>query len=510
MQSFYDVDEDIDLDDPENTELPPLSREELQHEEAAWPIQSPDEQARDIDAALALESQAPEDSQASPSIQKKAASHSDPYSSMLDQYRELLRKRDDDKRNSALLLGANQIGQAFAGKHSGNFKPDNSGIEALDRLADQPITSFESEQKMKKVDTDLMDMTKMRDPTSMISEFYRTMAKKRGLEVTDDMSAWDLAQMQKVMGRPGAEGKQFQQTKIYNPQTGQVETKLVNVVTGEVRDPIGITGYSQVVRTDPQTKELIGFNPGTGQQRGLVTGPMKPIPPAPTPERDEEGNVVEQQKGPKEIDIDRGQLNARQIEDLGKAREKFLEDSKDDRASLNASKSIKGLLETGKALDGDILRLIQNKFARASGEKGAMTEQDVAPYGGRQAVLDRINRQLKFWIKGQIPDDDRKFLSGLADAMSNRANEDIRLRSEFFTNNLMNDIQDSTPALQGQAISKKSVERLLGLDAVAPGKKPAPPGMVDVIEVATGRRGFIPQDQVDAAIKSKEYKKASP
>jgi hypothetical protein len=456
-----------DDEDEENEAIaPPSSFEDIGQEDLAPQINDEsDALLEDIGAeqyAQGLASQT-QDPMIFPEAQDDlmtAQAKVNPLESRLNEYKQLQQESGKNFRNLAMFDALSQAGQAIAARHTPGFKPKSS-LDLYEKFSQQPVNDYSAGIKQEGQDISLTDMQQMRDPGSKISEFYRSMAKKRGLEVDDNMSAWDLAQMSKIMGKQ-SEGKRFQQTRIFNPETGQVETKLVDVITGQISDSVGVSGFSQVVRQDPQSKELIRFNPGTGQQGGFVTGPTKAVQ---TP-------VTEQEKS-KEVDIDAGFLTTSNRESLNTAREKFMTDTKDDRDALQAAQSISEALAAGKAIGGDIIRLVQNKFARASGERGAMTENDVKPFGGRADILSRIEASYNRWVKGKFSDKDRDFLTKLSRVMEKRTAHDIEQRSEFFVNNFKRDFEARTPDLEGRNVSKKSVQRLLGLEDVMYKDKPA-------------------------------------
>lgn len=205
-------------------------------------------------------------------------------------------------------------------------------------------------------------------------------------------------------------------------------------------------GYGQTtfqVR-DPITGEVQIRNRGTGQLVDIVGSPQTAI----------------QQGVSKPEDLDPGQTyNTLPPTDRKKyqvLQEGYLKDSKDDRAAVQAAYRLQTMLQAGKDLNQDILRAFQNQFARATGEKGVMTEQDVAPFGGRQSALDRLQRFFEYQSTGQIPQEDRSFLDSLAKKVAD-ANEDaVVRRAEPFvkqvqtqTGNKVSETQARNLLLQG-------------------------------------------------------------
>ena len=58
---------------------------------------------------------------------------------------------------------------------------------------------------------------------------------------------------------------------------------------------------------------------------------------------------------------------------------------------------------------------ITNFLARASGEVGALTEEDKKPFKGSRAILDSISRIGKEYATGRLTDSDRKYMMDLAE-----------------------------------------------------------------------------------------------
>lgn len=474
------------------------------------------------------------------------------YSGIMDEYKALQEKRGSDQKRIAIIDAMTQIGQAVAGKHALSSGLDiKSNYANWSKMADQPVQDYSDRIKQKGLDVQLKDIQDERSPNSIasqkarmmaqqrgypvdanmsakdvkeimgmgdplkeraqrqqialgdqklksgrtslfdadelrnvdseISGFYRSMAMKRGFtpEDVEGKSAYDIANMGKILGHPTSGTRNFQTKQITDPATGQIKTVVFDTSTGQMVNEMGTAGFAQRAVENKRTGEMENYNPAIGRTTAPLSGPSQQTPvdaQAPTPK------------------ITREQLSVNKQKQLDDYRKMFLEDTKEDRTALQASKGIQNILASGKALDGDILRLVQNKFARASGERGAMTEQDVAPYGGRQAVVDRINRQMKMWTSGKINDDDRKFLSGLATMMQKQTESDLGQRTKFFSNNLYQDLK-SDPQLQNAEFNPASVESLLGSDVYTdPGR-----GKVKVRSKKTGKEFMLDSTKVEKA-----------
>lgn len=492
---------------------------------------------------------------AKPAATKQINGATEKYSGLMDEYKALQDRRSKNYMNLAIVDGLSQAGQAIAGRNAFNagFKV-KSNMDMFEKMADRPVQDYTDRVKQRGMDlelkdqetardpnsplaqrarsmltergykvdptmsskdatelmkfgdplketaqrqdialggqklqtgtTSLKDAEQMRDPVSNISEFYRSMAIKRGFkpEEVAGKSAFDIQAMGKMLPKPASSSKQFQTKNITDANGNIVKTVVFDTSTGQVVNDIGTAGFAQRAIENKRTGELENYNPALGSTTGKLT---QPTPQSP---QQAQGQVPE---------ITKEQLPVNKQKQVDEYRKEFLADTKDDRTALQASRSIKGLLASGKALDGDILRAVQNKFARATGERGAMTEQDVAPYGGKQAVTDRIGRSMSMWATGKIPDEDRKFLSGLADLMQKQTERDLAQRTEFFSNNLYNDLK-ADPEVKASNFSPESIKKLLGSDIYS---SPT----VKVRNKKTGQSGSIPAANVDAALKSGDF-----
>jgi hypothetical protein len=338
-------------------------------------------------------------------------------------------------------------------------------------------------QKTQLTDYDITDAVNSRDPNHPTAEIAREVALKAGIpaKAVAGKSRWDIEQLLKMYkeAKGNTPAETFLPQAYYDENDKTTKIGAFSNRTGLIKPTNSIKGYAPKTDLNTRTGEKEVFVPGTGKSAGpAYGGPSE----APTPEQ--------------APNLNRDNLNVKQQERLDKSREDFMKDSDEDRKAVAEADGIINLLNAGEAMNGDILRAIQTKFARASGEKGAMTEQDVAPYGGRQAVLDRIERSLSMWVNGKLPDDDRKFLASLANTMKQRSQENIKLRSEFFVNNMTQDLK-SSPALKGANFDRPEVSKLIGVDSAAP----AGDGMVEVISAKTGKKHRMPKDKVEDARK---------
>lgn len=70
--------------------------------------------------------------------------------------------------------------------------------------------------------------------------------------------------------------------------------------------------------------------------------------------------------------------------------------------------------------------------ARASGEVGTLTDQDVSVFGGSRALLDRLEQTAQQLASGTLTDNNRKFMSQLADTFEKAGQRDLQDRLNIY------------------------------------------------------------------------------
>lgn len=483
--------------------------------------------------------------------EKSQNNHKSKYDSLLGEYKKLQEDRQKQQNLLGYLAASQQIGQSIAGKHSGDFKADTSGIDMLNKMADRPVQDYTDNIKQQDMDMQLREAQEDRDPFSPKAIQARQLAKSRGYKISDDMSYSDVVKVLKT-GDPlknsldqqsFAQGQQKLQLgaidlsdadrlrnakdptasvaqafaikaglspevvkgksrwelegllKLYKETQGASETFLPQSETDPLTGQTTISAFSNRTGKLTPTGSIKGFAPKldlntrTGEKETFIPGLAKSIGST-------YAGATEQ--SPEQADLLIPEVTMQQLpknkqDQVLAVRDKFLADTKDERASLQASKSIQDLLAAGKAIDGDIMRAVQNKFSIATGNKGATSENDVTPFGGRQAILDRIQRQLGFWVKGEFTDDDRKFLSDLANVMKKSSENELQRSTEFFSNNLYKDLK-ADPNVKAKAMTQGSAEQLIGADVYT---KPDS-NLVDVI-TKSGKKMKMPKENVEKA-----------
>jgi hypothetical protein len=89
------------------------------------------------------------------------------------------------------------------------------------------------------------------------------------------------------------------------------------------------------------------------------------------------------------------------------------QDSKDAKDAYVAAQQAVNTLFSGSKVG---LEAFKNFMARASGEKGPLSVDDVHRFVGSQALLDRIDRSWEKWTTGQMTDSDQEDMKTLANA----------------------------------------------------------------------------------------------
>lgn len=148
---------------------------------------------------------------------------------------------------------------------------------------------------------------------------------------------------------------------------------------------------------------------------------------------------------------EKNRLYGRQVEKMGAGREeakqfreekfeydkiKNLQDSfNKDKQVVKAEERIQSAATLRDMIDGNpITQEAAKTFAaRASGEVGALSDQDRAAYGGSKAIKDRINSIFTRAVTGELTDTDKKFMKELADKFEQAGQRDLQERLSVFS-----------------------------------------------------------------------------
>lgn len=386
----------------------------------------------------------------------------DKYQQFMDQYKALQGQREKGNLFADLAQAGGQVGQAMAGKYSGNFKPDESGIAAIRAGAGRPVNDFENAQVVQSRGINLEDEKQARDPSSKMSETYRTYARDRlKMDVADDVSAHDLILLLKSVGKPAQ--TKFQQLPMVNQKTGEKIMGTFNPSSNTFQDSQGnlldtrewIRDYRAQSFIDPKTQERLGFSAGTGKVTGALTGAGVNAPIVP----EKPGDLQSEQP----IQINRSFLNAQQAKQVDHAREKFIQEVRDDRNSLNANDRVLDVLEAGRGM-GDLPREIQDQLNRAFGQKGHISDAQLGGLLGKADWKNRVTNYISLGATGKLTDENRQFLIDVAKLIRDQNQKYINRKSQIYTTNLHNDLK-SAPNLKKYNFTPDSIKGMLGVES---------------------------------------------
>lgn len=185
--------------------------------------------------------------------------------------------------------------------------------------------------------------------------------------------------------------------------------------------------------------------------------------------RDENRALRQQQMQALEAERERNRMEKRSKEKTDIVN-KFNSDAgvRKIQSSMDAANNVRELVNSGNPIAANA---IPTYMARASGEVGNLSEADKRPFGGSQAILNRLEASLKQMSTGTLTQQNAKFVLDLADKMENSA-----------TNNLDRRAKDVSGQYGKASDFLKSDEIYKTLRPIIPAKpKPLPePGSVDL------------------------------
>lgn len=227
--SKEDKDTDEELEDSEVT-----AEDEAQKKELPQEIKDESEKTlKDIPSEDKTDDEA-EMKEASPANQKL-----DRYQNFIDEYKKLQDQRKRTDLASGLAAAGAQVGQAIAGKYSGQFVPDQSGSQAIKQIGERPVQDFEQNQVVQGRGMQLQSEMSATDPASPQSRLTRDYLKTRlGIALPETVSAADAQILLKTIGRPIQTKFQKVNGTYPDPQTGQ--SKRISAIfdpgTGTYKD----------------------------------------------------------------------------------------------------------------------------------------------------------------------------------------------------------------------------------------------------------------------------------
>lgn len=424
------------------------------------------------------------------------------YADMLGSYQDLINKRNSNNAMLGVLAGGQIAGQAIAGGRSGKFDTDLSNIKMLQDMNNQGVQDYTNSVKQQGLDINLKDMQQMRDPTSKVSEFYRGMAKQRGLPITPDMSAFDIQNMAKVIGKPGQ--AKWRSTQMINQKTSEVMQGKIDQLTGKIYDandqPLGsdwVEHSKAANRTfvDPKTQERMGFDSTTGKTTGFKTGPGITAPVMP-PSGAQNGEQPE-------FELNRSYLNTQQAKQLDTERKTFDNDVKDNRNAIVAAQRVLDNLKLGKKVGADDVAEIRNQLALAYGQKGHITDTSLTRTLAKPDWQSQFDSATSLATKGTLDDANRQWLMQMAQGLKNQNQKFLVQKAAVHTNNLYQDWATS-PNLSKYKINPDHVAKMLSVEQAA-----MKPDMVYVKGADSGRTFAVTADQAKNLIASKKFTSVS-
>ncbi len=196
-----------------------------------------------------------------------------------------------------------------------------------------------------------------------------------------------------------------------------------------------------------------------------------------------------------------GLIQQRNIQNI----EKLQQNYNKDKVVATANEGISAANMAESLLDSDTPiadAAIKRQLARLAGEVGVMTDQDVASFGGSQAVKDRLAQSVKTMSDGKLTKANKEFMRQVISVMRKRREDQLKDRAEFYS-------KQGSKRL-GISLEEAMDNILPGHDTMIDKQKQSPPsssGMVKVKEIATGKTGSIPADKLEKALNSGKFER---
>lgn len=338
------------------------------------------------------------------------------------------------------------------------------------------------QQKIQEGQFSLRDLGESRDPRSNRSKFARMMAKRSGLEVTDDMSDWDIQNLLKLKKDAGVfkpQQSDYLSRDTGNPLVFQQETgQYVDAITGE--KPSGVV--RNVLSRDAMGNLNYMAGPGQAPIVGVSSKPAETDP----------GKLDQQyeqiKEAGQEFRADDRQLRA--IQDEKKRLDKLTEGAKNQIGSAN---SVLNALDSNSKLS---LSVVKARMPRVMGEVGNLNQTEQEMWQGSQAWLDRINQYLSTITESELTPSNKAELKQLLASFSQDAYDSYnKIRNNSAQGMAMYGVPPKyMNEVYGEIPVPKSVEKLINKEE-----------MVRVREKTSGRTGSLPKSRADAAIQSGNF-----
>lgn len=235
-------------------------------------------------------------------IETEPESQLDRYQNFINEYRRLQGNRQKADLVAGLMAAGGKIGQSIAGRYSGNFTPDLTGVKLMQEAASRPVTDLELQQGVMGKGMQLQSMQQANDPKSPQSKMVRDYLNQRipGINLGDDVSAADAQMLLKTVGRPVQAKYQKVNGTWTNPDTGKSERKaaIFNPAGGPGNSYLDadtgkpLTGFMaeslnpfQMVKGERGEQEVFNKSTGGSPQKLTSSGNQKLMESAQTPDQ---------------------------------------------------------------------------------------------------------------------------------------------------------------------------------------------------------------------------------
>lgn len=414
----------------------------------------------------------------------------DRYQNFINEYRRLQKQRQKNDLVTGLMAAGGQIGQAMAGKYSGQFTPDMSGVQAVKQMGERPVQDLEQQQIVSSRGLQLKGVMDSHDPKSPQSKLVRDYLKSRlGIDLADDVSAADAQMLIKSVGRPIQSRTQKVNGVWTNPETH--ETKRLSAVFDPVasvyREPSDEKGTPGRLLPGFQAESLNPFqsniDPDTGEQRILnkSTGSISPVGKP-------KAHVLTQAQTPNQVYASispevRKELNNKVVPAFNKATEKT-------RQRLTHVPVILQRLQEAQT-NAAALPQLKAELARFDVGDQRLAQQEFNMFGQRMGYKG-VQDWLQAHSTGTIG---KEFADSMEHAITNVSND---LKGEL----------DQQAEEQAQVILSRFPEEAKGVEAgkIAPliyGAYKPKEDKVKVRNLETNQIGLIPRKNLKKALSAK-------
>lgn len=334
------------------------------------------------------------------------------YNNILENYkalREAQNLQNERLSNANYLFAGNQIAQGIALRSGAKIGAGEQAVNAFRKDAEVPVEQAKDNIKFG-------NEQELADPSSAISGFYRDQAKavlmrlypkRTEQELSDtlaDLSALQISQIPGLKNALGGSQRTIQQAQFivkssgdpvkFDPNTGEYRNAVTNelVQSGDIVRPIAYTdafGNRQYVSPSGNITVQSSVRPNVSEETLNKTA--------------------------SEFKPDKAQRDA-----LDKEKERLDLLNKTSNTQLS---QMNNLVETIKSNSKISKGVVLNALARASGEVGALTEGDKAPFAGSQALLDRIEQYIQTNVDSTLTDSNKNEINNLIKIYTQTINE---------------------------------------------------------------------------------------